>query len=229
MIKEIVNLKQANIYQKDKLILSNIDLKISKGEFVYLIGKTGSGKSSLLKTMYADIPLKSGKGEMVGYELASIKASQVPELRKKLGIVFQDFNLLMDRSIQQNMTFVLKATGWEDTTKMKKRISLVLELVGLDRTIASKMPHEISGGEQQRAVIARALLNKPEMIIADEPTGNLDPETSDDILKLFRDLSDLHNTSVLFATHDFRILENFPARIVRCHNGNLIEPEDLLS
>ena len=229
MIKEIVNLKQANIYQKDKLILSNIDLKISKGEFVYLIGKTGSGKSSLLKTMYADIPLKSGKGEMVGYELASIKASQVPELRKKLGIVFQDFNLLMDRSIQQNMTFVLKATGWEDTTKMKKRISLVLDLVGLDRTIASKMPHEISGGEQQRAVIARALLNKPEMIIADEPTGNLDPETSDDILKLFRDLSDLHNTSVLFATHDFRILENFPARIVRCHNGNLIEPEDLLS
>ena len=229
MIKEIVNLKQANIYQKDKLILSNIDLKISKGEFVYLIGKTGSGKSSLLKTMYADIPLKSGKGEMVGYELASIKASQVPELRKKLGIVFQDFNLLMDRSIQQNMTFVLKATGWEDTAKMKKRISLVLDLVGLDRTIASKMPHEISGGEQQRAVIARALLNKPEMIIADEPTGNLDPETSDDILKLFRDLSDLHNTSVLFATHDFRILENFPARIVRCHNGNLIEPEDLLS
>lgn len=229
MIKEIVNLKQANIYQKDKLILSNIDLKISKGEFVYLIGKTGSGKSSLLKTMYADIPLKSGKGEMVGYELSSIKASQIPDLRKKLGIVFQDFNLLMDRSIQQNMNFVLKATGWEDSNKMKKRISLVLELVGLDRTIASKMPHEISGGEQQRAVIARALLNKPEMIIADEPTGNLDPETSDDILKLFRDLSDLHNTSVLFATHDFRILENFPARIVRCHNGNLIEPEDLLS
>ena len=229
MIKEIVNLKQADIYQKDKHILKGINLKISKGEFVYLIGKTGAGKTSLLKTMYADIPLKGGSGEMVGFELAGLNRNQIPALRKKLGIVFQDFNLLMDRSVSDNLMFVLKATGWTDANKMTKRVDLVLKLVSLDPKIGKKMPHEISGGEQQRVVIARALLNKPEMILADEPTGNLDPETSDDILKLFRDLSELHNTSVLFATHDFRILENFPARIVRCHNGGLIEEEDLIS
>lgn len=204
-------------------------MKISKGEFVYLIGKTGAGKTSLLKTMYADIPLKGGSGEMVGFELAGLNRNQIPALRKKLGIVFQDFNLLMDRSVSDNLIFVLKATGWTDANKMAKRVDLVLKLVSLDPKIGKKMPHEISGGEQQRVVIARALLNKPEMILADEPTGNLDPETSDDILKLFRDLSELHNTSVLFATHDFRILENFPARIVRCHNGGLIEEEDLIS
>lgn len=229
MIKEIVNLKQADIYQKDKRILNSINLKISKGEFVYLIGKTGAGKTSLLKTMYADIPLKKGSGEMVGFELSGLNRNQIPELRKKLGIVFQDFNLLMDRSVSDNLVFVLKATGWTDSNKMAKRVDLVLKLVSLDPKIGKKMPHEISGGEQQRVVIARALLNKPEMILADEPTGNLDPETSDDILKLFRDLAELHNTSVLFATHDFRILENFPARIVRCHNGGLIEEEDLIS
>ena len=229
MIKEIVNLKQADIFQKDKRILKGINLKISKGEFVYLIGKTGAGKTSLLKTMYADIPLMGGSGEMVGFELAGLNRNQIPELRKKLGIVFQDFNLLMDRSVFDNLIFVLKATGWTDAGKMAKRVDLVLKLVGLDPKMGKKMPHEISGGEQQRVVIARALLNKPEMILADEPTGNLDPETSDDILKLFRDLSELHNTSVLFATHDFRILENFPARIVRCHNGGLIEEEDLIS
>ena len=229
MIKEIVNLKQADIFQKDKRILKSINLKISKGEFVYLIGKTGAGKTSLLKTMYADIPLMGGSGEMVGFELAGLNRNQIPELRKKLGIVFQDFNLLMDRSVFDNLIFVLKATGWTDAGKMAKRVDLVLKLVGLDPKMGKKMPHEISGGEQQRVVIARALLNKPEMILADEPTGNLDPETSDDILKLFRDLSELHNTSVLFATHDFRILENFPARIVRCHNGGLIEEEDLIS
>lgn len=229
MIKEIVNLKQADIYQKDKRILNSINLKISKGEFVYLIGKTGAGKTSLLKTMYADIPLKKGSGEMVGFELSGLNRNQIPELRKKLGIVFQDFNLLMDRSVSDNLVFVLKATGWTDSNKMAKRVDLVLKLVSLDPKIGKKMPHEISGGEQQRVVIARALLNKPEMILADEPTGNLDPETSDDILKLFRDLAEVHNTSVLFATHDFRILENFPARIVRCHNGGLIEEEDLIS
>ena len=166
---------------------------------------------------------------MVGFELAGLNRNQIPALRKKLGIVFQDFNLLMDRSVSDNLIFVLKATGWTDANKMAKRVDLVLKLVSLDPKIGKKMPHEISGGEQQRVVIARALLNKPEMILADEPTGNLDPETSDDILKLFRDLSELHNTSVLFATHDFRILENFPARIVRCHNGGLIEEEDLIS
>lgn len=229
MIKEIVNLNQADIFQKDKLILKGINLKISKGEFVYLIGKTGAGKTSLLKTMYGDLPLTAGSGEMVGFELAGLKQRQIPDLRKKLGIVFQDFNLLMDRTVQANLIFVLKATGWKETKKIDERVSLVLKLVGLDPAIGSKMPHEISGGEQQRVVIARALLNKPEMILADEPTGNLDPETSDDILKLFRDLAEIHNTSVLFATHDFRILENFPARIVRCHNGSLVEEEDLLA
>jgi cell division transport system ATP-binding protein len=229
MIKEIVNFKKADIYQKDKLILKQIDLKISKGEFVYLIGKTGAGKTSLLKTMYADIPLKGGEAEMVGFQLMGLKQNQIPDLRKKLGIVFQDFNLLMDRSVGENLNFVLKATGWSDHAKMLDRVNLVLKLVGLPTDISKKMPHEISGGEQQRVVIARALLNKPEMILADEPTGNLDPETSDDILKLFRDLSELHNTAVLFATHDFRILENFPARIVRCHDSGLVEQDDLLS
>lgn len=227
MIKEIVNLRGAGIYQKDKLILKNVNLKISEGEFVYLIGKTGTGKTSLLKTLYADLPFKEGVGEVAGISLNEMKKSDIPQLRRSLGIVFQDFNLLSDRSVYENLAFVLRATGCTIKSEIDERIDLVLKLVSLGENEKQKLPHELSGGEQQRIVIARALLNKPKLIIADEPTGNLDPETSDDILKLFRELSELHNTAVLFATHDFRILENFPARIIRCHATGILEQEDI--
>lgn len=222
---QIVRLQDANIYQQGVLILQNVNLKIAKGEFTYLIGKTGSGKSSLLKTIYAALPLTEGKGEVVGYDLAKVNRHTIPQLRRKLGIVFQDFNLLNDRSIEENLRFVLKATGWEDEGSTQKRILEVLDQVGLSNKLY-KMPHELSGGEQQRVVIARALLNKPALIIADEPTGNLDPETSDDILLLMRQLASKNDSAVLFATHDYRILENFPARIIRCLNGKILEEED---
>lgn len=227
MIKEIVNLRGAGIYQKDKQILKNVNLKISEGEFVYLIGKTGTGKTSLLKTLYADLPFTEGSGEVADISLNGLKKADIPKLRRKLGIVFQDFNLLSDRSVYENLAFVLKATGCTAKQEIDERIDLALKLVSLGEKEKSKLPHELSGGEQQRIVIARALLNKPKLIIADEPTGNLDPETSDDILKLFRELSELHNTAVLFATHDFRILENFPARIIRCHGASILEEEDI--
>ena len=226
MLKEIVRYKDVSIYQKDRLVLDKISLKISKGEFVYLIGKTGTGKTTLLKSMYADLPIHSGKAEIVGTSLNGLSSSKIPELRRKIGIVFQDFNLLMDRSVEENLLFVLKATNWKDQKVMHQRVGMVLSLVGLGG-FEKKMPHTMSGGEQQRLVIARALLNKPEILIADEPTGNLDPETSDDILKLLRQLSKDFNTAVLFATHDFRILENFPARIIRCYDHQLVEEEDI--
>ncbi len=221
----IVQLKDVNIYQQNNLILQNVNLKIAKGEFTYLIGKTGSGKSSLLKTIYAALPLTVGKGEVVGYDLTKLDRRSIPLLRRKLGIVFQDFNLLTDRSVEQNLRFVLEATGWVSDTSIKQRINEVLEQVNLADKIY-KMPHELSGGEQQRVVIARALLNKPMLIIADEPTGNLDPETSDDILLLMRQLALKNDSAVLFATHDYRILEHFPARIIRCLNGKILEEED---
>lgn len=221
----IVQLKDVNIYQQGALILQNVHLKISKGEFTYLIGKTGSGKSSLLKTLYAALPLTEGKGEVVGYDLAKLDRRTIPLLRRKLGIVFQDFNLLTDRTVEQNLRFVMDATGWKSESSVKSRINEVLEQVGLADKLY-KMPHELSGGEQQRVVIARALLNKPALIIADEPTGNLDPETSDDILLLMRQLALQNNSAVLFATHDYRILEHFPARIIRCLNGKILEEED---
>ncbi len=221
----IVQLKGVDIYQKDHLVLRNVNLKITRGEFTYLIGKTGSGKSSLLKTLYAALPLTTGKGEVAGFDLAKLDRRTIPHLRRKLGIVFQDFNLLTDRSVRENLQFVLNATGWRDESKIRQRIQEVLEQVDLLDKI-SKMPHELSGGEQQRIVIARALLNKPEIIIADEPTGNLDPETSDDILLLMRQLALQNDSAVLFATHDYRILENFPARIIRCLNGEIMEEED---
>lgn len=221
----IVQLKDVNIYQQGVLILQNVHLKIAKGEFTYLIGKTGSGKSSLLKTLYAALPLTEGKGEVVGYDLAKLDRRTIPLLRRKLGIVFQDFNLLTDRTVEQNLRFVMDATGWKSESSVKNRMNEVLEQVGLADKLY-KMPHELSGGEQQRVVIARALLNKPALIIADEPTGNLDPETSDDILLLLRQLALQNNSSVLFATHDYRILEHFPARIIRCLNGKILEEED---
>jgi cell division transport system ATP-binding protein len=223
----IVHLSDAQIYQNENLVLSNVNIKITKGEFVYLIGKTGSGKSSLLKTLYAALPLQQGKGLVAGFDLKSLTRKTIPLLRRKMGIIFQDFNLLSDRTIEENLLFSLKAMGWKSKIAMKDRIQDMLEKVDL-KGKNHKMPHAVSGGEQQRVVIARALLNHPSIIVADEPTGNLDPETSDDILLLLRKLAQENDTSVLFATHDYRILENFPARIIRCHSGKVIEEEDVV-
>jgi len=224
-VPNIVKLTNADIRQADgSIILQNISLNIGEGEFTYLIGKTGSGKSSLLKTLYAALPLEQGFGEVAGFDLRSISRHNVHELRRKLGIVFQDFNLLTDRNVAENLLFVLRATGWDDAAKMDQRIEEVLAEVGL-RGKRAAMPFELSGGEQQRVVIARALLNKPALLLADEPTGNLDPETSDDVLTLMRNLAKQHNTAVLCATHDYRILQNFPARILRVIGGKLIDDE----
>ncbi len=222
----IVRLKQANIYQQDKLILDKVDLRIMPGEFCYLIGKTGSGKSSLLKTLYGALPLKEGSGNVAGFDLQKLNRKNIPQLRRKLGIVFQDFNLLDDRTVYQNLAFVLRATGKHSKEGLDKRIKNILERVNLADKI-DKMPHQLSGGEQQRVVIARALLNNPQIILADEPTGNLDPETSDDILLLIRNLAQQFNTAVLFATHDYRILENFPARIIRCLNQRIFDDQEI--
>ncbi len=223
----VVGLKNVSIFQQEHLILKDIDLTIQKGEFVYLIGKTGSGKSSLLKTIYAALPLKKGSGFAAGYDLTKVNRKTIPLLRRKLGIIFQDFNLLHDRTVFDNLLFVLKATGWIKRLEMEVRIANILAQVGLAMK-RSKMPHELSGGEQQRLVIARALINKPQLIIADEPTGNLDPDTSDVIMKLLKDLAKEHKTAVLSATHDYRIIQDFPARIIRCIKGNLIEEENFV-
>ncbi|MEN0003289.1 MAG: ATP-binding cassette domain-containing protein [Bacteroidota bacterium] len=222
MSLEIVELKRAQIYQGQQQILADVDLRLIKGEFAYLIGKTGSGKSSLLKTIYGALPLRQGKGEVVNFDLTKLDRKSIPMLRRRLGIVFQDFNLLSDRSVYRNLAFVLKATAWKDKGKIDARINEVLDMVNLSQS-GPKMPHQLSGGEQQRIVIARALLNKPDLIIADEPTGNLDPETSDDIMILLRQVAQENNTAVLFATHDYRILEQFPARIIRCIHGRIID------
>lgn len=217
----IVTLLDVNIYQSKNLILSGVTLQIQRGEFVYLIGKTGSGKSSLLKILYGDVPLNEGEAQVAGFELHGLKQKQIPYLRRKLGIVFQDFQLLTDRSINANLFFVLKATGWNDRTKMQERVQGVLEKVGLG-TKGFKMPHELSGGEQQRVVIARALLNDPMLILADEPTGNLDPTTSEEIMKLLFEISQT-GRAVIMATHNYNIIEKFPGRILKCDNNKLVE------
>jgi len=224
-MQPIIRLSNTDICQQDaRVVLENISLTIGPGEFTYLIGKTGSGKTSLLKTLYAALPLANGNGEVAGFDLRSVNRKNVHLLRRKLGIVFQDFNLLTDRNVEDNLLFVLRATGWTDKAEMDKRVQEVLEDVNLlDKRLA--MPYELSGGEQQRIVIARALLNRPVLLIADEPTGNLDPETSDDVLTLMRNLAKEYNTAVFCATHDYRILQNFPARIVRIRNGKLIDDE----
>ncbi len=223
----IITLRDANIYQQDFLVLESVNLTIHDGEFAYLIGKTGSGKSSLLKTLYGALPLKKGKGSVAGFDLKTMDRHTIPKLRRRLGIVFQDFSLLRDRSVWENLLFVLKATGWKDSMKMRNRILEVVEMVGLKDKLKS-MPYELSGGEQQRIVLARALLNNPKLIIADEPTGNLDPDTSDSIMILLRDLTKINITAVLFATHDYRILENFPSRIIRCKNGQILDEDNYL-
>jgi cell division transport system ATP-binding protein len=222
----IVRLVAAEIKQQQHTVLQNVNFNIAPGEFIYLIGRTGSGKSSLLKTLYAALPLASGKGMVADYDLHLLNRKTIPLLRRQLGMIFQDFNLLEDRNVENNLDFVLRATNWSSRKKKQARINEVLKMVDLVGKNMS-MPHELSGGERQRVAIARALLNTPRLIIADEPTGNLDPETGDDIMLLLRKLATEHNTAVLFATHDYRILENFPARIVRCHNGRVLDEEDL--
>ncbi len=215
----VITLKNVDIYQPKHLVLSNVNLTIDKGEFVFLIGQTGSGKSSLLKIIYGDLHIASGEGMVAGFDLKKLSEREVPFLRRKLGIVFQDFHLLTDRTVEKNLAFALRATGWKDKNLINNRMLDVLEKVGL-RSKLKKMPHELSGGEQQRVVIARALLNNPEIILADEPTGNLDPETSEEIVLLLKEIS-RGGTSILMATHDYQIIRNMPSRIIKTTDGVL--------
>jgi cell division transport system ATP-binding protein len=224
---EVIQLKHANIYQQKHLILSDVHLDVHGGEFIFLIGETGSGKSSLLKTLYGELPLTQGEGSIVGYKLRKLKSRRIPFLRRKLGIVFQDFQLLTDRSVIENLLFVMRATGWKNKKEIKERIDEVLHLVGLP-TKGFKMPHELSGGEQQRVAIARALINHPELILADEPTGNLDPATSSRILSLLRDISQ-QGTTVIMATHDYEHMDKFKSRIIVCEKGKLLEKGAVVS
>jgi cell division transport system ATP-binding protein len=213
----VIKLEGIDVYQQKHLVLSNVNLHINPGEFVFLIGQTGSGKSSLLKIIYGDLHISNGNGLVAGFDLKNLTEKEIPFLRRKLGIVFQDFQLLTDRSIEQNLEFVMKATGWKDQKLISERLLDVLEKVGL-RSKVKKMPHELSGGEQQRVVIARALLNDPELILADEPTGNLDPETSEEIVTLLKQISQ-SGTAVLMASHDYHIIRTFPSRIIKCEAG----------
>jgi len=217
----VITLKNVDIYQPKHLVLSNVNLQIQSGEFVYLIGQTGSGKSSLLKVIYGELPIGAGEGMVAGFDLKKLSERDIPYLRRKLGIVFQDFHLLTDRTIEKNLEFVMRATGWENKKLMHDRMLDVLEKVGL-RSKLKKMTHELSGGEQQRVVIARALLNNPEVILADEPTGNLDPDTSEEIVLLLREIS-RSGTAILMATHDYQIINNLPSRIIKTQTGSLLD------
>jgi cell division transport system ATP-binding protein len=221
MSNPVLALKDVTIYQENKVILSQINLEVNHGEFLYIIGKTGTGKSSLMKTLYADLPLTQGEGHIVEFDLATLEEKDIPYLRRKIGIVFQDFKLLPDRTVNDNMIFVLKATGWTDAQKMQDKIDEVLDKVGM-RGFASKMPHQLSGGEQQRVAIARALLNDPELILADEPTGNLDPQTSVEVLEVLKNINALGKT-IIMATHDHALLMKFPSKTLKCEDGSIFE------
>lgn len=221
MAETILELRDASIFQKENLVLSDVNLRVEKGEFVYLIGKTGSGKSSFMKTLYGDIPLTDGNGRVVDFNLRTLKEKDIPFLRRKLGIVFQDFKLLPDRTVHANFEFVLKATGWKDISEINHQIDIVLDKVDM-KTKGFKFPHELSGGEQQRVAIARALLNDPELILADEPTGNLDPQTSVEVMKLLRDIN-ANGRTILMATHDYALLLKFPSKTLKCDGGKIFE------
>ncbi len=221
-LNNVIELNSASVYQRSHLVLSGVNFQLKEGEFVYLIGKTGSGKSSLMKVLYGDLPLESGKGSVVGYDLKNLKIGKIPDLRRHLGIVFQDFQLLTDRTVEQNLSFVLKATGWKNSQMIKDRIDQVLDSVGM-LSKKKMMPFRLSGGEQQRVAIARALLNSPKLILADEPTGNLDPETSNEIMNLLLSVSKLNNCAVMMATHDYDIIRKFPARMLKCENEKVVE------
>lgn len=223
--KTIVKLENAQIYQDHHLVLKDLSLTIEPGEFIYLIGKTGSGKSSFLKTLYGELPLKEGNGTITDFDLRSLKRRSIPLLRRNLGIVFQDFQLLTDRSVHDNLLFVMKATGWKDNGEMENKIKELLESVGLP-TKGYKMPYELSGGEQQRVAIARALVNDPPLILADEPTGNLDPETSREIMALLHDLIK-DGKSVVMATHDYTMIDQFPGRVMKCEKGSITDERTL--
>ncbi len=217
----IIELHDARIFQQENLVLNHVDLTVHAGEFIYLVGRTGSGKSSLMRTLYGDLPFKEGEGHVAGFNLRKLKRRQVPYLRRKIGIVFQDFQLLGDRNVNDNLTFVMRSTGWKDHRSMGQRVLEVLEKVGLGNK-GYKMPHELSGGEQQRVSIARALVNDPELVLADEPTGNLDPETTAEIVELLYSISH-GGRCVLMATHDYTHMQKVNARVVRCEDGKLLE------
>ncbi len=228
MAESIVSLKNAKIFQGSNLILQDVNINVNKGEFVYLVGKTGTGKSSLLKTLYGDLPLKEGEGMVVDYDLRQMTWKKVPFLRRSLGVVFQDFQLLTDRTVHENLKFVLKATGWKDNKLMEEKINDVLDKVGL-KSKGFKMPFEMSGGEQQRVDIARALLNSPKLVLADEPTGNLDPETSDEIMQLLFQISKDFNTAVIMATHDYIVINRYPARMLKTEKGQVYDSASVSS
>ena len=226
MSTAIIRLKDAKIYQKDHLVLSKVSFELQSGDFIYLIGKTGTGKSSLLKTLYGDLLLQEGVGEVVGFDLKCLKEKEIPYLRRGIGVVFQDFQLLSDRTVNDNLSFVLRATGWDDKDKINNRVQEVLTQVGMGEK-GYKMPHELSGGEQQRVSIARAILNEPELIIADEPTGNLDPETSREIMTLLKGIQD-KGKAIFMATHDYSLINDFPSKMIRCAKGTIL-PVDRLT
>lgn len=221
MSNHVLHLKDASIFQGENLVLSDVSVSVEKGEFVYLIGKTGTGKSSFMKTLYGDLPLQEGEGNIVGYDLATLKEKDIPFLRRKLGVVFQDFKLLNDRTVFDNLNFVLTATGWKDKAAMESKINEVLSKVDM-KTKAFKYPYQLSGGEQQRIAIARALLNDPELILADEPTGNLDPQTSVEVMEVLREINKNGNT-ILMATHDYALLLKYPSKTLKCDENQIFE------
>ena len=223
---QVISIQNATIFQRDKMILKEVNLSLSENEIVYIIGKTGTGKSSLLKMLYGEIGISEGIGTVVGFDLTKLKKADVPMLRRKIGIVFQDFQLLTDRNVGDNLRFVLKATGWNDKVQIEQRVSEVLAIVGLETKI-NIMPYALSGGEQQRITIARALLNEPALILADEPTGNLDPETSEEIMRVLMTIAEEQKTAVLMATHDMSIVDKFPHRVLRVENNTIKEVESL--